>query len=287
MTNHYMYLGSARVTLSTTAEPLQSSSYHPYGTERTSTGSSARTSYIGREHDNETDLGFYGVRLYEPEYGRFLSVDPLWSKYLPYSAYQYCRNNPLNLIDDSGLGDEPIRERPVATTAEGKAAAMILSATPVARDVDGNPTGPPDAYNCHSLAWSDGAGDPTDPENEDLVAVLPKWDNDPQNNATDGWAQLSFDEPNQVGDRVIYFNEAVNSEGKLQGYVAPTHSAVVVGVDECGNANLVISKWGGGPGFLHHPRDVPASYSEQESTAVTSENDTYSTRVYYRKQEPK
>ncbi len=99
------YLGSARVTLSTSAEPLQSSSYHPYGTERTSTGSGARTSYIGREHDNETDLGFYGVRLYEPEYGRFLSTDVLWAKYLPLQPYQYCRSNPIQRTDRTGMAD--------------------------------------------------------------------------------------------------------------------------------------------------------------------------------------
>jgi RHS repeat-associated protein len=247
----------------------------------------ARTGYIGRETDAEHNLSAYGARLYSSEYGRFLAVDKLWEKYLSYSAFQYCRNNPLNLIDDSGLGDEPIRERPVATTAEGQAAAMILSATPFTLNGNGDITGPRDAYNCHSLAWTDGAGDPTDPANSHIVSALPKWDNDPENNAADGWVPLSFDEPNQVGDRVIYFNEKKGEDGKLQGFVEPTHSAVVVGVDECGNANLVISKWGGGPGFLHHPRDVPASYSEQESTAVTSENDTYSTRVYYRKQEPK
>ena len=96
------YLGSARITLSTTAEPLQSSSYHPYGTERTSTGSGARTSYIGREHDKETDLGFYGVRLYEPEYGRFLSTDVLWGKYLPLQTYQYAGNNPVMALDKGG-----------------------------------------------------------------------------------------------------------------------------------------------------------------------------------------
>ncbi|MBU3678818.1 MAG: hypothetical protein FGM32_04325 [Candidatus Kapabacteria bacterium] len=96
------YLGSARVTLSSSGEPLQSSSYHPFGTERTSTGSGARTSYIGREHDNESDLGFYGVRLYEPEYGRFLSTDVLWSKYLPLQPYQYAGNSPVMAVDYDG-----------------------------------------------------------------------------------------------------------------------------------------------------------------------------------------
>jgi RHS repeat-associated protein len=60
------------------------------------------TSYIGREHDNETDLGFYGVRLYEPEYGRFLSTDVLWEKYLPLQPYQYALNQPISQSDCSG-----------------------------------------------------------------------------------------------------------------------------------------------------------------------------------------
>jgi len=96
------YLGSARVTLSTTAEPLQSSSYHPYGTERTSSGSGARTSYIGREHDKESDLGFYGVRLYEPEYGRFLSTDVLWGEFQNLTPYHYSENSPIVKNDPSG-----------------------------------------------------------------------------------------------------------------------------------------------------------------------------------------
>ncbi|MBU3680245.1 MAG: hypothetical protein FGM32_11700, partial [Candidatus Kapabacteria bacterium] len=58
--------------------------------------------YIGREHDNESDLGFYGVRLYEPEYGRFLSTDVLWGKYLPLQPYQYSLNQPISLSDPDG-----------------------------------------------------------------------------------------------------------------------------------------------------------------------------------------
>ncbi|MFN4908254.1 MAG: RHS repeat-associated core domain-containing protein [Bacteroidota bacterium] len=104
------YQGPSRVTLSTTAEPLQNSSYHPFGTERTSTGSGARTSYIGREHDRETDLGFGAcpealrgsVRLYEPEYGRFLSTDVLWGLYGSVQPYQYSLNQPVSQIDDGG-----------------------------------------------------------------------------------------------------------------------------------------------------------------------------------------
>ena len=232
------------------------------------------------------------VRLYDPTYGRFLSVDPLWGKYLPYSAYQYCRNNPINLIDDSGLGDEPIRERPVATTAQGQAAAMILAATPVT--FNGNdPTGPSDAYNCHSLAWTDGAGDPSDPSNASIVGVLPRWDEDPMNNAAQ-CTELPFEASNKIGDRLVYFNEDADLKtGIPTGEAVATHSAIVVRVDECGNADLVISKWGQGPGFLHHPRDVPTGSTKNtgyngttEPQQQTSAGGTYVGRKYYRCEEP-
>ena len=62
-----------------------------------------RTSYIGRETDKESDLGFGACP--DPTYGRFLSVDPLWGKYLPLQSYQYCRNNPIMRTDRSGMAD--------------------------------------------------------------------------------------------------------------------------------------------------------------------------------------
>ncbi|MBU3678819.1 MAG: hypothetical protein FGM32_04330 [Candidatus Kapabacteria bacterium] len=90
------------MTLDNVARVIESRSCTAYGTERTSTGSGARTSYIGREHDNESDLGFYGVRLYEPEYGRFLSTDVLWGEYLPLQPYQYAGNEPVMALDRNG-----------------------------------------------------------------------------------------------------------------------------------------------------------------------------------------
>ncbi|KAB2892587.1 MAG: hypothetical protein F9K28_11455 [Bacteroidetes bacterium] len=83
------------------------SSYHttyaPFGSVLTTTGTGQRTGYIGREADNETGLGNYGVRLYEPEYGRFMSVDVLWEKRAYANPYHYCLNMPLTSTDASGL----------------------------------------------------------------------------------------------------------------------------------------------------------------------------------------
>ena len=35
-------------------------------------------------------------------YGRFLSVDLLWGKYLPLQSDQYAANNPVMMLDDGG-----------------------------------------------------------------------------------------------------------------------------------------------------------------------------------------
>jgi RHS repeat-associated protein len=96
------HLGSARITLDNAARVIESQSYTAYGDHRTHDGEASRTSYIGRETDKESDLGFNGVRLYDPTYGRFLSVDPLWGKYLPLQSYQYAANNPVMMLDRGG-----------------------------------------------------------------------------------------------------------------------------------------------------------------------------------------
>jgi RHS repeat-associated protein len=98
-----------------------------FGEELTSSGTGARTSYIGRETDNESDLGFYGVRLYDPTYGRFLSTDPLWAKYLPLQSYQYAGNSPVMMIDPSGMAGEDPKEaqRVSSTVALGASVAGV------------------------------------------------------------------------------------------------------------------------------------------------------------------
>lgn len=99
------HLGSTRLTLSTDAAPMQRQLHNAFGEVTSDVGEGARTGYIGREHDVESDLGFYGVRLYEPEYGRFMSTDPLWGMYLDQQPYHYTRNSPKNRTDRSGLFD--------------------------------------------------------------------------------------------------------------------------------------------------------------------------------------
>ena len=51
-----------------------------------------RLGWLGKEKDLESGLGDHGVRKYDAGSGRFLSVDPLWEKYLSFSPYQYSGN---------------------------------------------------------------------------------------------------------------------------------------------------------------------------------------------------
>lgn len=60
--------------------------------------------YNGKEKQDELDLGWidYGWRQYQPEIGRWNSIDPYSEKYFSYSPFAYTLNNPVNLIDPDG-----------------------------------------------------------------------------------------------------------------------------------------------------------------------------------------
>jgi len=83
------------------------SEYYPYGQELNSTSScSTNYKFTGYERDTETGLDYAFARYYNPRMGRFMSGDPLGggsSDPQSHNRYSYTRNNPVNLIDPSGL----------------------------------------------------------------------------------------------------------------------------------------------------------------------------------------
>jgi RHS repeat-associated protein len=69
-------------------------------------GTSYRYGFNGKENDNEVkgegNQQDYGMRIYDPRLGRFLSVDPLTQSYPWYSPYQYAGDNPIKFVDLDG-----------------------------------------------------------------------------------------------------------------------------------------------------------------------------------------
>lgn len=67
--------------------------------------------FNGKENDNEVigegNQQDYGMRVYDPRLGKFLSVDPLSKKFAYYTPYQYAGNKPIWCIDLDGLEDLP------------------------------------------------------------------------------------------------------------------------------------------------------------------------------------
>lgn len=62
-----------------------------------------RFGFNGKENDSETNLQDYGMRIYNPNLGKFLSVDPLANKFPFYTPYQFASNTPVAAIDIDGL----------------------------------------------------------------------------------------------------------------------------------------------------------------------------------------
>src|SRR5690606_26196712 len=58
--------------------------------------------FTGKEFDPDTGLSYFNARWYDSELGRFISEDPAVDPNNP-NLYVYCANNPLRLIDPSGM----------------------------------------------------------------------------------------------------------------------------------------------------------------------------------------
>src|SRR5690554_390604 len=63
------------------------------------------------EIDKETGMYYYGARYYDPRISIFVSVDPLAEEFPNYGGYVYTMNNPINLVDPTGMAPEKIVPR--------------------------------------------------------------------------------------------------------------------------------------------------------------------------------
>jgi RHS repeat-associated protein len=91
------------------AEVLSAQDYYPFGMlqpDRKWSLGSYRYGFNGKENDNEVkgegNQQDYGMRVYDPRLGKFLSVDPLTPKYPELTPYQFSGNTPIQATDLDG-----------------------------------------------------------------------------------------------------------------------------------------------------------------------------------------
>ncbi|MFN0290482.1 RHS repeat domain-containing protein [Pedobacter helvus] len=93
------------------ANVISANDYYAFGSQMPgrsfNLGGSYRYGFNGKENDNEVkgegNQQDYGMRIYDPRIGRFLSMDPIMSQYPALTPYQFSSNSPIANIDLDGL----------------------------------------------------------------------------------------------------------------------------------------------------------------------------------------
>jgi RHS repeat-associated protein len=123
---HDSHQGSCTLETDESGNVITYEEYHPFGTssyQATNAGilsSSKRYRFCSKERDSESGLYYYGARYYVPWLCRFISCDPKVGETPQQSPYNYCNNNPINLIDPDGQqAVEPNDPPPVQNPQHG------------------------------------------------------------------------------------------------------------------------------------------------------------------------
>ena len=103
---HPDHLGSSSYITDREGRITQHTEYIAFGEVLFEEHSTSRTMpylFNGKELDTETGLYYYGARYYDPRVSLWLNVDPLAEKYPHTSPYTYVNNNPIMLVDPTGM----------------------------------------------------------------------------------------------------------------------------------------------------------------------------------------
>ncbi len=118
---HPDHLGSTQYSTQDNQDLVQHDEYFPTGEMwQDDTDSryelARRYTFTGKELDLHTGLYDFGARRYDARQGQWLSADPAFDGL---NLYGYVRNNPVNLVDPSGLSAEHSRQNPIPVAGTG------------------------------------------------------------------------------------------------------------------------------------------------------------------------
>ena len=150
------YLGNVRSVIDispsqTVPQILEQNDYLPFGTKidngSFATMTANRWRYAGKEEQKfgSVDIGLlnFGARLYDPFSARWTAMDPLVSKYSALSPFNYCGNNPINIVDPDGKIWETAWDVAslitgvksfISNVKQGKVGAAVLDGIGIATD---------------------------------------------------------------------------------------------------------------------------------------------------------
>jgi len=144
------HLGNVRIVFGSDGAVLQTTDYYPFGMSHTPKAKENENRYLynGKEQQDALLSGVkfdwydYGARFYDPQLGRFHSVDPMVENgHHNYTPYAYAYNNPILYIDPLGLDttiyvfDQGERPKDNGTKGETYTAEIYV-------DMDGEIVGP-------------------------------------------------------------------------------------------------------------------------------------------------
>ena len=160
-------LGSAIALADSNGNVQTSYTYDPFGnTSVTGTANGNEFQYTGRENEG-TGLYFYRGRYYSPLLGRFINEDPLGFDGGDDNLYAYVFDDPIELIDPSGLDALPMpKPGPVGigfnlegpailslVLAEGALLAEIITTVQAYNNEDAAYAQETQVFNLANKAW--------------------------------------------------------------------------------------------------------------------------------------
>jgi len=112
------HLGNTRVAFKPNGnggtDTTQVADYYPFGSSYlpvfNASGTNNKYLYNGKEKQDDVLSGTaldwydYGARFYDPQIGRWHTIDPWAEKYRRWSPYNYCVDNPFRFFDIEGMG---------------------------------------------------------------------------------------------------------------------------------------------------------------------------------------